>query len=127
MTNKKLPTIHYPITKLNVREHSITACGWYISNSRTSNSLTEITCKSCLKEAYKTSKVKLCLGCADDFYNGNNNLGVKECWNLKSSKVVRLKLVGINDTPPWVHQPILVTLSCHKKRGYVLVEPTRIN
>jgi len=26
---------------------------------------------------------------ADDFYNGNNQYGVKECWNLKTAKLVK--------------------------------------
>lgn len=31
---------------------------------------------------------KHCIGCRDDFYNGKNNLGVKECWCLKDAKLV---------------------------------------
>ena len=29
---------------------------------------------------------ELCRGCLDDFYNGNNSLGVKECWSLKAAR-----------------------------------------
>lgn len=29
-----------------------------------------------------------CQGCEDNFYNGNNPLGVKQCWMLKSAKLV---------------------------------------
>ena len=32
--------------------------------------------------------VKLCAGCRDNFYNGNNPLGVKRCWSLDTAKVV---------------------------------------
>jgi hypothetical protein len=32
-------------------------------------------------------KKKLCLGCREDFYNGKNSLGVKECWYFKGSKL----------------------------------------
>ena len=30
-----------------------------------------------------------CSGCQDDFYNGNNPLSIKECWNLKTAKLVK--------------------------------------
>lgn len=29
-----------------------------------------------------------CKGCRDDFYNGHNPLGVKECWLFKKAKLV---------------------------------------
>ena len=29
-----------------------------------------------------------CDGCRNDFYNGNNELGVKKCWSKKTAKVV---------------------------------------
>lgn len=34
-------------------------------------------------------KVKLCVGCRDDFYNhGGRGLGGGRCWNLKGAKLV---------------------------------------
>lgn len=36
----------------------------------------------------KGEKLKHCAGCRDDFYNGNNPMGVKECWMLKTAKIV---------------------------------------
>lgn len=36
----------------------------------------------------KIEKKNHCSGCRDNFYNGNNNIGVKECWNLQSAKLV---------------------------------------
>jgi len=30
---------------------------------------------------------KYCIGCDDNFYNGNNPMGVKECWSFKTAKV----------------------------------------
>ena len=30
-----------------------------------------------------------CIGCRDNFYNGNNNLGVKECWGFKTAELVK--------------------------------------
>lgn len=29
-----------------------------------------------------------CIGCRNNFYNGNNDLGVSECWSLKSAKII---------------------------------------
>lgn len=29
-----------------------------------------------------------CVGCKDNFYNGNNDYGIAECWLLKSAKVI---------------------------------------
>lgn len=37
----------------------------------------------------KQEKKSHCSGCRDNFYNGNNPLGIKECWNLKTAKLVR--------------------------------------
>jgi hypothetical protein len=34
------------------------------------------------------NKKKYCQGCRDDFYNGKNDRGVKECNSLKNAKVV---------------------------------------
>lgn len=31
---------------------------------------------------------KYCGGCRDNFYNGNNDMGVKQCWNLKGTSIV---------------------------------------
>lgn len=28
-----------------------------------------------------------CIGCYNNFYNSNNNLGIKECWLLKTAKI----------------------------------------
>jgi len=37
----------------------------------------------------KLEKKKYCAGCRQDFYNGNNPLNIKECWRLKSAKLVK--------------------------------------
>lgn len=73
----------------------------------------------------KAEKLKMCVGCRDDFYNGNNDLGVKECCHLGSAKKVQRKEVGFWDEPPWDHQPVIDTLSCYHAKGYVYVEPHR--
>ena len=51
----------------------------------------------------------------------NKLVGVKECWNLKSAKLVTKKKVGINDVPPWNHTPIKC-LSCYHETGYVMID-----
>lgn len=60
------------------------------------------------------------MGCYNDFYNGNNDLGVGECWSLKTAKVIFRKEVSINQRPPW-NQPARRFLSCYRKTGYVYV------
>jgi len=37
-----------------------------------------------------------CIGCEDNFYNGNNLLGIKECWHFKDAKVVMRFCIGVN-------------------------------
>ena len=32
---------------------------------------------------------KCCEGCRDNYYNGKNEHGIKECWSLKNAKVVK--------------------------------------
>lgn len=64
----------------------------------------------------KAEKLARCAGCRDDFYNGHNPMGVKECWGLKTAKSVERVSVGTWQEPPyqWVPQK---TLSCHKPEG----------
>ena len=60
-------------------------------------------------------QLEFCSGCRDDFYNHN---GPKECWMLKTSKVVtRFRI-------PWWTQPTqagaftkVTTNSCHYATG----------
>ena len=74
-----------------------------------------------------SDRQKYCSGCEDNFYNGNNTVGVTECWNLDTAKVIKKKKVGIEDVPPWNHQPIVTTLSCFHQKGYIfLTDPNRL-
>lgn len=68
----------------------------------------------------KQDKKKMCIGCRDNFYNGNNDLGVKECWSLQSAKLVLKRRVSTSERPPWTTEPELV-LSCRREVGYVFV------
>ncbi len=69
----------------------------------------------------KTNKLKRCLRCEQNFYNGNNELGIKECWHLGSAKLELRKEVPISQVPPW-NQPPRKFLSCYRQKGYVYVE-----
>lgn len=66
----------------------------------------------------KQDKLKLCSGCRDNFYNGNNNLKVKECWSLKSARKVRRWRIGwwtpMDKTENFI---AVTTLSCYHNTG----------
>jgi hypothetical protein len=101
-----------------------TVCGRILLTKQTTADPRDATCKLCLKSGVsKQGKLELCRGCVDNFYNGNNDLGVKECWNLKKATIVKKKKVGMNDAPPWKHQLIVTILSCRHEKGYVFVDP----
>jgi hypothetical protein len=72
----------------------------------------------------KKEKLQRCAGCEDDFYNGNNNLGVKECWRLKDAKLIKRKQVHIDQVPPWNQEPI-ETLDCYRVKKCVFVDAKR--
>lgn len=61
---------------------------------------------------------KYCVGCDSNFYNGNNELGVKECWHFKSAKVMHGYRIGW-----WTPQDDkknfmkVTTLSCRTETG----------
>ncbi len=55
---------------------------------------------------------QFCSSCRNNFYNGNNSGGVKECWSLADSKIVDRVCVGIWEPPPYDKQPTK-TLDCH--------------
>ncbi len=72
----------------------------------------------------RTKKTKdLCVGCRNNFYNGNNSYGIAECWSYKSARIARKKFVPIDLRPPW-KLPVITTLSCHWKQRFVAVGPT---
>lgn len=73
----------------------------------------------------KQAKLNMCIGCRQNFYNGNNPIGIKECWSLATAKVVKKKKVGIWERPPWRQEPIEI-LSCRTEQGYVFVDAKQI-
>lgn len=73
----------------------------------------------------RTEKLRHCVGCRDDFYNGKNELGVKECWSLEKAKVIWKKEVRIDQRPPWT-QKAKRLLSCFHRPRHVYVKPEQI-
>jgi hypothetical protein len=65
-----------------------------------------------------------CTGCRENFYNGNNDLGVTRCWNFESASLILRKEVHINQVPPWTQEPIMKP-SCYRRTGYIYVKPTQ--
>lgn len=63
-----------------------------------------------------------CSGCRDNFYNGNNNLGVNECWLLQNAKLMqRFRIhrdspMGIKANYEEVEKP-----NCYHQEGYVFL------
>ena len=68
----------------------------------------------------KKSKT-LCIGCNDDFYNGKNNLGIKECWLFEGAEIVKKRKVPITMRPPWDGLPLEPRLYCFRQNGYVFI------
>jgi len=68
----------------------------------------------------KTDKLAHCAGCTENFYNGNNPLGVSECWHLKSARLVKRVRVPLSQRPPWNQEPVKV-FQCRHERGVVLM------
>lgn len=60
---------------------------------------------------------KNCLGCANNFYNGNNSLGVRECWSLKSAKLVSRITIGNWEEPPYKNKKKIQVPNCYHERG----------
>ena len=55
---------------------------------------------------------KHCSGCADNFYNGNNPMGVTECWMLAKAKLVMRIPVGHWEDPPYVNKKEVKVPDC---------------
>jgi len=61
---------------------------------------------------------QFCMGCDDNFYNGNNPMGIKECWGFKTARVVSKYQIGW-----WTPQDKkdnfqkITTHSCHTETG----------
>ena len=65
---------------------------------------------------------KHCIGCRDNFYNGNNPFDVKECWMLSTAKLTKRVAVPLDQRPPWTQEPVTVP-DCYSADGFVYVSP----
>lgn len=65
---------------------------------------------------------KHCRGCRDNFYNGNNNLGVSECWSPKTAKLIWRRRVRMDERPPWNAKCERLP-DCYGQQGFVFVKP----
>ena len=66
---------------------------------------------------------KNCIGCRENFYNGNNDLGVKECWNLESAEL-KTRFRICNSTPMNIKSAYIKSRkpSCYREVGYTYLE-----
>ena len=65
------------------------------------------------RKIHNSDKQLFCGGCRQNFYNGNNDIGVSECWSLAKSKLKKRELylrVDSCDTEK------IVTLNCHMRK-----------
>lgn len=65
---------------------------------------------------------KACVGCSDNFYNGNNPMGVQECWMFKDAKIISRRRVGVWEPPPWTSKPESLP-NCYHAKGVIFVKP----
>jgi hypothetical protein len=66
---------------------------------------------------------QFCRGCRDNFYNGNNDYGVKECWLLEDAKREPRLLIPINMPPPYTSLKPQSLPTCYHADGYSTVKP----
>jgi len=74
-----------------------------------------------VEDVMKTTKH--CSGCRNNFYNGNNPLGVKVCWSLKDAKMVTRFRLDIN-TPMNIRSAYekRQVPDCYSQQGYVHIK-----
>ncbi|KKL21047.1 hypothetical protein LCGC14_2449400 [marine sediment metagenome] len=70
------------------------------------------------KPAGKVKSTAPCGGCRNNFYNGNNDLGVSRCWSLKDARLVKRWRIGWWTTPTIPGAFVQVkTYDCHHETG----------
>lgn len=63
---------------------------------------------------------KHCQGCENNFYNGNNDKGINECWSLKDAVLISQKMIPVNEVPPHTGKPKLFP-KCYHASGFVMM------
>lgn len=68
-------------------------------------------------------KKENCNGCYNDVYNHGCG-GAKECWMFKDAKLIKRKMVHINQMPPF-NQPARLFPSCYRMPQYVFMSENK--
>ena len=68
----------------------------------------------------------MCSGCEQNFYNGNNPYGVKECQNFQDAKVVKKIFIPIDMPPPYKGFKPESAPSCYDRYRWIKVDADRI-
>lgn len=58
-----------------------------------------------------------CSGCRENFYNGNNGLGIQRCWSRDQAKVVWRIPVGHWENPPYLNKKKVQVFNCWHGEG----------
>ena len=61
-----------------------------------------------------------CVGCEDNFYNGCNPYGIKECSRFKEARKAKVCIASMNEHPPF--QRVESKLNCYHQKGYVYLK-----
>lgn len=73
-------------------------------------------------------KKEKCQGCRNEFYNGQNSLGIKECWSFLEAKIVWKVRIGNWENPPYKQKAIRIPNCYHTERqGDHFVCKNRLN
>lgn len=67
-----------------------------------------------------------CSGCTEDFYNGHNPYGVKECWNRKRAEMVQRVFIHVDQAPPYRNIKPRSVPSCYRLERHVAAKPESI-
>jgi hypothetical protein len=73
-----------------------------------------------------TKSVNLCAGCRDDFYNGHNPYGVKQCWSFPKATVEKRLMIPVDLRPPYDPKSARWALSCYHPERVCNVKPEAI-
>ena len=75
----------------------------------------------------KKATVANCVGCRDNFYNCNNNIGVKRCWMLAEATMGDFLIVGVWQNPPYDKKDLHKKPMCWEGTGVVKVKPEALD
>lgn len=67
-----------------------------------------------------------CDGCRNNFYNGNNELGVKKCWSFGTAEMVKKVQIHVDQMPPYRNVKPTLRPSCYHVARFVFVKPEAI-